>query len=192
MTLNNILASPAFQSWREGQSLDIQSLLYTAQRQAAPQHFLSCASLRWRAHVLRHTPTLRRRNMDAHPKRLHRLRALLYMDEIFGYLPPTANPPSKQPLLRMLKQARAFGLGFCSPPKTPSTWITKPSPTQAHGSSANCKPSATRTVCSMVSKAWRAASPRRNGQAHLVHWQARLCHEQCPRQTPHPVSKPAG
>src|SRR5688572_22002129 len=40
------------------------------------------------------------------------LRALLYMDEIFGYLPPTANPPSKQPLLRMLKQARAFGLGL--------------------------------------------------------------------------------
>jgi hypothetical protein len=40
------------------------------------------------------------------------LRALLYMDEIYGYLPPTANPPSKQPLLRMLKQARAFGLGL--------------------------------------------------------------------------------
>ena len=40
------------------------------------------------------------------------LRALLYMDEIFGYLPPTAMPPSKQPLLRMLKQARAFGVGL--------------------------------------------------------------------------------
>ncbi len=40
------------------------------------------------------------------------LRALLYMDEIYGYLPPTAIPPSKQPLLRMLKQARAFGLGL--------------------------------------------------------------------------------
>jgi DNA helicase HerA-like ATPase len=40
------------------------------------------------------------------------LRALLYMDEIFGYLPPLGNPPSKEPLLRMLKQARAFGLGL--------------------------------------------------------------------------------
>ncbi len=40
------------------------------------------------------------------------LRALIYMDEIFGYMPPTANPPSKQPMLRMLKQARAFGVGM--------------------------------------------------------------------------------
>ena len=39
------------------------------------------------------------------------LRALLYMDEIFGYFPPTANPPSKLPMLTLLKQARAFGLG---------------------------------------------------------------------------------
>jgi DNA helicase HerA-like ATPase len=39
------------------------------------------------------------------------LRAILYMDEIFGYFPPVANPPSKQPLLTLLKQARAFGLG---------------------------------------------------------------------------------
>src|SRR5690606_11733062 len=39
------------------------------------------------------------------------LRALLYMDEIFGFFPPTANPPSKQPMLTLLKQARAYGLG---------------------------------------------------------------------------------
>jgi len=39
------------------------------------------------------------------------LRALIYFDEIFGYLPPVANPSSKQPMLRMLKQARAFGVG---------------------------------------------------------------------------------
>ena len=39
------------------------------------------------------------------------LRAILYMDEIFGYFPPTANPPSKVPMLTLLKQARAFGLG---------------------------------------------------------------------------------
>ena len=40
------------------------------------------------------------------------LRAILYFDEIFGYLPPVSNPPSKQPMLRMLKQARAFGVGL--------------------------------------------------------------------------------
>jgi hypothetical protein len=39
------------------------------------------------------------------------LRAILYMDEIFGYFPPVANPPSKLPLLTLLKQGRAFGLG---------------------------------------------------------------------------------
>jgi hypothetical protein len=39
------------------------------------------------------------------------LRAIVYMDEIFGFFPPTANPPSKQPMLTLLKQARAFGLG---------------------------------------------------------------------------------
>jgi hypothetical protein len=40
------------------------------------------------------------------------LRALIYFDEIFGYLPPIGNPPSKEPMLRMLKQARAFGVGL--------------------------------------------------------------------------------
>ncbi|MFO0866906.1 MAG: hypothetical protein U0744_20080 [Gemmataceae bacterium] len=40
------------------------------------------------------------------------LRALVYMDEIFGYFPPVKNPPSKQPMLTLLKQARAFGVGM--------------------------------------------------------------------------------
>ncbi|CAN0360916.1 unnamed protein product, partial [Ectocarpus sp. 4 AP-2014] len=39
------------------------------------------------------------------------LRSLLYMDEVFGYFPPSKNPPSKEPMLTLLKQARAFGLG---------------------------------------------------------------------------------
>src|SRR5215813_11971131 len=40
------------------------------------------------------------------------LRALVYMDEIFGYFPPhPANPPTKRPLLTLLKQARAQGVG---------------------------------------------------------------------------------
>jgi hypothetical protein len=112
MSLNNILAAPAFQSWRAGQALDIQSLLYT--KDGRPRH-----SVFYLAHLsdtermffvtllLSAVETWMRTQ-----KGTTTLRALLYMDEIFGYLPPTANPPSKQPLLRMLKQARAFGLGI--------------------------------------------------------------------------------
>lgn len=112
MVLNNILASPAFEAWREGQSLDIQSLLFTPDSQ--PRH-----SIFYLAHLsdgermffttllLSAVETWMRTQKGSTS-----LRALLYMDEIYGYLPPTANPPSKQPLLRMLKQARAFGLGL--------------------------------------------------------------------------------
>ncbi|MBE7432286.1 MAG: DUF853 family protein [Anaerolineales bacterium] len=112
MTLNNILAAPAFEAWREGQSLDVQSLLFTEDGQ--PRH-----SIFYLAHLsdgermffttllLSAVETWMRTQKGSTS-----LRALLYMDEIYGYLPPTANPPSKQPLLRMLKQARAFGLGI--------------------------------------------------------------------------------
>jgi DNA helicase HerA-like ATPase len=112
MVVNNILASPAFEAWREGQSLDIQSLLFTPE--GNPRH-----SIFYLAHLsdgermffitllLSAVETWMRTQ-----KGTASLRALLYMDEIYGYLPPTANPPSKQPLLRMLKQARAFGLGL--------------------------------------------------------------------------------
>lgn len=112
MVLNNILAAPAFEAWREGQSLDIQSLLFT--EDGMPRH-----SIFYLAHLsdgermffttllLSAVETWMRTQKGSTS-----LRALLYMDEIYGYLPPTANPPSKQPLLRMLKQARAFGLGL--------------------------------------------------------------------------------
>ncbi|NWF62974.1 MAG: DUF853 family protein [Chloroflexi bacterium] len=112
MILNNILASPAFEAWREGQSLDVQALLFT--EDGRPRH-----SIFYLAHLsdgermffstllLSAVETWMRTQKGSTS-----LRALLYMDEIYGYLPPTANPPSKQPLLRMLKQARAFGLGL--------------------------------------------------------------------------------
>src|SRR5258706_1123827 len=112
MVLNNILASPTFETWREGQPLDIASMLYTAD--GRPRH-----SIFYLAHLsdaermffvtllLSSVETWMRMQKGATS-----LRALLYMDEIFGYLPPTHNPSSKQPLLRMLKQARAFGLGL--------------------------------------------------------------------------------
>jgi DNA helicase HerA-like ATPase len=112
MVLNNILAAPAFETWREGESLDIQSMLFTPE--GKPRH-----SIFYLAHLsdgermffvtllLSAVETWMRTQKGSSS-----LRALLYMDEIYGYLPPTAVPPSKGPLLRMLKQARAFGLGL--------------------------------------------------------------------------------
>jgi uncharacterized protein DUF87 len=112
MVLNNILAAPAFETWREGQSLNIGSMLYTSDNR--PRH-----NIFYLAHLsdpermffvtllLSAVETWMRTQSGS-----SNLRALLYMDEIYGYLPPQRNPPSKQPLLRMLKQARAFGLGL--------------------------------------------------------------------------------
>ena len=61
------------------------------------------------------------------------LRAILYMDEIFGYFPPTANPPSKTPMLTLLKQARAFGVGWCWPRRIRWTSTTRAWATPAPG-----------------------------------------------------------
>ena len=112
MKLNNILAAPAFEAWREGQNLDIAALL-TA-KDGRPRHsifyvaHLSDAERMFFVTLLLSAVETWMRTQAGTGS----LRAVLYMDEIFGYLPPTANPPSKQPLLRMLKQARAFGLGL--------------------------------------------------------------------------------
>ena len=112
MVLNNILAAPTFETWREGQPLNIASLLYT--EDGRPRH-----SIFYLAHLpdtermffvtllLSAVETWMRTQSGATS-----LRALLYIDEIFGYMPPQRNPPSKGPLLRMFKQARAFGLGL--------------------------------------------------------------------------------
>lgn len=112
MLLNNILAAPAFQVWLEGQPLDIQGLLYTPD--GRPRH-----SIFYIAHLPEAERmffvTLLFSAMEAWMRSqagTTSLRSLLYFDEIFGYLPPTQNPPSKEPMLRMLKQARAFGVGL--------------------------------------------------------------------------------
>ncbi len=112
MVLNNILAAPAFETWREGQSLNIGSLLYT--ENGRPRHnifYLAHLSDSERMFfvtlLLSAVETWMRTQGGATS-----LRAMLYMDEIAGYLPPLRNPPSKAPLLRMLKNARAFGLGL--------------------------------------------------------------------------------
>ena len=112
MVLNNILAAPTFETWREGQALNIGSMLYT--EDGRPRHnifYLAHLSDEERMFfitlLLSAVETWMRTQSGASS-----LRALLYMDEMYGYLPPQRNPPSKQPLLRMLKNARAFGLGL--------------------------------------------------------------------------------
>lgn len=112
MMLNNILASPAFQAWIEGEPLDVASLLYTPDGRSRHTIFyiahLSEAERMFFVTLLYSAVESWMRAQKGSTT----LRALVYFDEIFGYLPPTANPPSKEPMLRMLKQARAFGVGM--------------------------------------------------------------------------------
>jgi hypothetical protein len=112
MTINNVLASPSFAAWTRGEPLNIQKLLYTD----AGKPRMSIISI---AHMNDHERmffvTLLLTEMITWMRQqsgTSSLRALLYMDEVFGYLPPTANPPSKIPMLTLLKQARAYGLGL--------------------------------------------------------------------------------
>lgn len=112
MRLNNLLASPAFATWLEGESLDIQRLLVTPQGKPRIS-ILSIAHLNDSERMFFVTILLNElvawmRSQSGTSS----LRALFYMDEVFGYFPPTANPPSKPPMLTLLKQARAFGLGI--------------------------------------------------------------------------------
>jgi hypothetical protein len=111
MLLNNILAAPAFHTWIEGQPLDISALLYHPD--GRPRHcvfyiaHLSDAERMFFVTLLYSALEAWMRAQTGTPA----LRMLLYFDEIFGFLPPLGNPPAKQPMLRMLKQARAFGIG---------------------------------------------------------------------------------
>ena len=111
MQLNTLLASPGFESWMQGEALDTGRLLYTASGQPRIS-VLSIAHLSDRERMFFVSMLLNdiiswMRTQPGTPS----LRAMLYMDEIFGYMPPVANPPSKQLMLTLLKQARAFGLG---------------------------------------------------------------------------------
>jgi hypothetical protein len=111
MKLNNLLAAPGFQAWLEGEALDIQSIMYTPQGKPRLAIF-SIAHLNDAERMFFVTLLLSQMVgwMRAQSGTTS-LRALLYMDEIFGYFPPVSNPPSKLPLMTLLKQARAFGLG---------------------------------------------------------------------------------
>ncbi len=112
MKLNGLLASPGFATWMDGPPLDIESLLWSAD--GTPQ-----AAIVYLAHlsdderqfvvtlILSKLITWMRRQPGS-----GELRALVYMDEVYGFAPPTAQPPAKKPILTLLKQARAFGVGL--------------------------------------------------------------------------------
>lgn len=109
--LNNLLAAPGFAAWMQGESLDIDNILHTPSGKPKVSIF-SIAHLNDAERMFFVTLLL---NQVLSWTRVQSgttsLRAILYMDEIAGYFPPVATPPSKAPLLTLLKQARAFGLG---------------------------------------------------------------------------------
>ena len=111
LKINTIIASPSFSTWLEGESLDISKMLYS-QSGKAKVNIFSIAHLNDSQRMFFVTILLNQilawmRRQEGTTS----LKALLYMDEIFGYFPPQANPPSKQPMLTLLKQARSFGIG---------------------------------------------------------------------------------
>ncbi len=111
MLFNNVLSSVSFSSWIQGEPLDIQNLLYDASGNAKITIF-SIAHLNDSQRMFFVTLLLNRFVDWMRSQRgASTLKALLYMDEIFGFFPPSKNPPSKEPMLLLLKQARAFGVG---------------------------------------------------------------------------------
>lgn len=112
MQLNNLLASPSFAAWSQGDPLDIDALLWTPDGKPRLSilniaHLSDAERMFLVTSVLGELISWMRRQRGT-----ENLRALFYMDEVFGYLPPTAQPPSKRGLMTLLKQARAFGLGL--------------------------------------------------------------------------------
>lgn len=112
LKLNTIIANPSFKTWIEGETLDISNLLYDENGKAkvsifSISHLNDSQRMFFVTLLLNQMVSWMRRQEGTSS-----LKALLYMDEIFGYFPPSQNPPSKQPMLTLLKQARSFGIGI--------------------------------------------------------------------------------
>lgn len=111
MKMNNLLASPGFSTWLEGEPLNIKRMLHTPEGNPRISIFsiahLSDSERMFFVSLLLNQMLGWMRSQSGTTS----LRAMLYMDEIYGFLPPTAMPPSKKPMMTMLKQGRAFGLG---------------------------------------------------------------------------------
>jgi hypothetical protein len=112
MAFNNLLGSPNFAAWLRGEPLDVDRLLYSASGKPRIAIF-SIAHLSDRERMFFVSLLLNQTLGWMRGKTgTSSLRALVAMDEVFGYMPPVAEPPSKRPLLTLLKQARAFGVGL--------------------------------------------------------------------------------
>ena len=112
MALNNLLAAPGFEVWMQGTPLKAKNLLYTDEGKPrisvmAISHLDDAQRMFFVSMLLNEIIAWMRAQQGTSS-----LRAILYMDEIFGYMPPVANPPSKKLFLTLLKQARAYGLGL--------------------------------------------------------------------------------
>lgn len=111
LKLNGLLASPSFAGWMEGEPLDIEALIVGGEKTKAAIVYLAHLSDSERQFMvtllLSKLVTWMRGQSGTSD-----LRALVYMDEVFGFVPPTAEPPSKKPILTILKQARAHGVGM--------------------------------------------------------------------------------
>ena len=111
MRLNNLLAAPGFSSWTQGEPLDVGRLLHAPDGRPrisvlSIAHLTESERMFFVTLLLNEVVTWMRTQAGTSS-----LRAILYMDEVFGYFPPSAEPPSKRPMLTLLKQARAYGLG---------------------------------------------------------------------------------
>jgi hypothetical protein len=121
MDLNNIIAAPSFQTWIQGEPLDIQNLLYQPNGRPKVSIFyiahLSDQERMFITTLILESMIAWMRTQAGTPS----LRALLYIDEVFGYFPPyPKNPPTKEPIMRLLKQARAFGIGLILATQNPA------------------------------------------------------------------------
>ena len=156
MRLNSILASPAFQSWLEGDPLDVARLLYD--ENGEPRHtvfYIAHLSDEERMFFV----TLLYSAVEGWMRTqagTTTLRALVYFDEIFGYLPPIGNPPSRSRCCACSNRPAPSASASCWRHRTRWTWTTRRSPTPGAGSSASWAPTRTSSGCSTV---WRA--PRR-------------------------------
>jgi len=113
MQLNGLLASPAFAAWSTGVPVDLDAMLTPGPDGRVPCSVVYLAHLGEEERQFVVTLLLSKlvtwmRSRSGTPE----LRALVYMDEVFGYVPPSAAPPAKKPILTILKQARAYGIGM--------------------------------------------------------------------------------
>jgi hypothetical protein len=111
LKLNSLLASPSMASWLEGEPLDIENLIGTGGKTPCAIIYMAHLNEKERQFVVTLLLSKVVTWMRSRPG-TSELGALIYMDEAFGYAPPSAEPPSKKPILTILKQARAFGVGL--------------------------------------------------------------------------------